>query len=80
MQQLHKNCQHDACLEERPKMESKPKIPTFSSKANTPPVMMQSSWIAFLDPVAIVQLICPMIFKLLILPLQNLISGKTRAD
>lgn len=56
MQQLHKNCQHDACLEERPKMESKPKIPTFSSKANTPPVMMQSSWIAFLDPVAIVQL------------------------
>lgn len=45
-------------------MERKPKIPIFSSKTKTPAVIMESSWIAFLDPVAIVQLTRQMIFKL----------------
>lgn len=55
-------------------MERKPKIPIFSSKANTSAVIMQSSWIAFLDLVATVQLTCQMIFKLL----SDIISTKSK--
>lgn len=35
----------------------------FSCETNTADVIMESSWIALLDPVAIAQLTCPVIFK-----------------